>query len=256
MPPAIDSTTHRSPNHSPRFDRAITMLLLHATAGSARSALAWLCNPLPDGDPKKRVSTHYLIDKSGHIYQLVPDEQAAWHAGRAAWNGETAINELSLGIELENANDGKDPYPPAQYSALLELARMKVAQHHINIDNVVRHLDVAVPKGRKSDPAGFPWVQFRADLLASLPFDPLRTHTIPAAGGRTVHCGSGFAGFYEEQGGFALFGYGETDEQRDTDLLRRACTWLRCERAVLKYVEGEGVHLSLEQEAKAKGWIG
>lgn len=249
MPLNID-LSQKSPNHSPRHDRPIMMLVLHATAGTARSALAWLTSA------SSQVSTHYLIDKTGHIYQLVLDERAAWHAGAARWNGETAINDISLGIELENANDGKDPYPVEQCRALIELARTKVVQYRINLDNVVRHLDVAIPKGRKTDPVGFLWSQFKADLSAALPFDPLRTHTIPAAGGRTVRCGSGFAGFYADEGGVALFGYGETDEARDTDLLKRACTWLRCERAILKYVEGEGVHLALESEAKAKGWIG
>src|SRR3954463_11295279 len=105
----------RSPNQSPRHNRAITMMVIHATAGSARSALGWLTTPL------SRVSAHYLIDKGGHIYQLGPDDRAAWHAGRAAWHGETAINDISIGIELENANDGRDAYPPEQLDALLEL---------------------------------------------------------------------------------------------------------------------------------------
>ena len=248
--------SHASPNHSPRHGHPITMLLLHATAGSYASALAWLCNPLPNGNPDKRVSTNYLIRKDGHIDQLVDDGQAAWHAGVARWNGETAINDISLGVELENANDGRDPYPPAQYNALLNLASAKIAEYHIPLDNVVRHLDVAIPKGRKTDPAGFPWDKFKADLLASIQTDPLRTHTIPAANGKVVRCGSGMAVYYRDEGGFAEFGYGQTDEARDTDQMGRACTWLRCERAVMKYVEGEGVHLALVSEAKAKGWIG
>ncbi len=64
-------TTFTSPNHSSREGKPITMLVLHATAGSARSALAWLTNPAA------RVSAHYLIDKRGHIYQLVADRMAA-----------------------------------------------------------------------------------------------------------------------------------------------------------------------------------
>ena len=66
----------RSPNYSLRGGQSISMIVLHATVGSARSALAWLTNPAA------RVSAHYLIDKSGHIYQLVADEYCAWHAGR------------------------------------------------------------------------------------------------------------------------------------------------------------------------------
>lgn len=71
----------------------IDMLVIHATAGSARSALAWLTNPAA------KVSAHFVIDKTGRIYQLVPDELAAWHAGRAAWRGATDINAISLGIK-------------------------------------------------------------------------------------------------------------------------------------------------------------
>jgi len=148
------NTSIRSPNYGSRSGRSISMIVLHATAGTARSALAWLTNPAA------HVSAHYLIDKSGQIYRLVPDEYAAWHAGRAAWRGETAINEISLGIELENANNGRDPYPAAQLNALIHLTREKVAQYRIAPDMVVRHLDVAVPRGRKNDPAGFPWAEF------------------------------------------------------------------------------------------------
>ena len=149
----------RSPNHSSRHGHQITMLVIHATAGSARGALAWLTSPL------SRVSAHYLITKSGQIYQLVPEDRAAWHAGRASWQGETAINELSIGIELENANDERDPYPPEQIDALLDLAAEKVEKYHIAPQMVVRHRDIAVPKGRKTDPAGFPWAEFVSRLF-------------------------------------------------------------------------------------------
>lgn len=157
------NTSIRSPNYGSRSGRSISMIVLHATAGTARSALAWLTNPAA------RVSAHYLIDKGGQIYRLVPDEYAAWHAGRAAWRGETAINEISLGIELENANTGRDPYPTAQLHALIQLTREKVAQYGIAPDMVVRHLDVAIPRGRKNDPAGFPWAEFLHHVFAEAP---------------------------------------------------------------------------------------
>lgn len=152
-------TTFRSPNYSPRGQRKISMIVLHATVGTARSALAWLTNP------RARVSAHYLIDKLGHVYQLVDDEFAAWHAGRALWRGETAINEMSIGIELENTNTGRDPYPQSQLDALTTLCRALVRRYEITPDMVVRHLDVAVPKGRKQDPAGFPMGTFLRDLF-------------------------------------------------------------------------------------------
>lgn len=151
-------TSRRSPNHAPRGNFDISMIVLHATVGNARSAISWLCNPAT------RVSTHYLIDKTGHIYQLVADDQIAWHAGRAVWHGIRTINERSIGIELENANDGRDPYPPAQIAAAHWLCQQKIARYNIERADVVRHLDIAIPKGRKTDPAGLPWPAF-ADSL-------------------------------------------------------------------------------------------
>jgi len=183
------------------------MIVLHATVGSFASSLAWLCNPQPN-DPDNRVSTHYLIDKVGHITQLVTDDMTAWHAGRARWLGHTDINERSLGIELENDNSGHDEYPAAQLAACRDLCREKIARYHILRANVARHLDIAIPAGRKSDPAGFPWESFVASLYAPAapivrPPSPL-IHTVKAgprgAIARTDYRGSGAAVAYYPPG--------------------------------------------------------
>lgn len=156
---AID-ISHSSPNHSARHGARITILVLHATVGSYASSLAWLC------DPASKVSSHYLIRKDGHIARLVPDELAAWHAGNSQWHGlgSEDIQRQSIGVELENANDGHDPYPPAQIAAAHWLCQQKIARYNIERADVVRHIDIATPKGRKTDPAGFPWPLF-ADAL-------------------------------------------------------------------------------------------
>lgn len=168
----IDATTP-SKNYSSREGSAITMLVIHATAGSFASALQELRDPKPQA-PGKRVSAHYLISKTGHIAQLVPDAQAAWHAGVSSWRGVTNINACSIGIELENANTGADPYPPIQIDALIWLSRILVAQYAIVQEMVVRHLDIA-PK-RKTDPAGFPWLVFMNSLFPP----PAVLHTVTA----------------------------------------------------------------------------
>ncbi len=154
--------SHTSPNQSSRNGADISMLVLHATVGSYAASLAWLCNP------SSRVSTHYLIRKDGYIAQLVPDDRAAWHAGASEWfdMGSAAIRDGSIGIELENANNGIDPYPQAQLDALMALSKDLVARYQIVPDMVTRHLDIAVPNGRKTDPAGFPWLSFKASLYA------------------------------------------------------------------------------------------
>jgi hypothetical protein len=146
----VTNTSRSSPNHSSRNGHAISMLVLHSTAGGAQSSLNWLCSPASG------VSSHFVITKAGTIYRLVNEERAAWHAGRASWHGVTDCNAASLGIELENANDGRDPYPPAQLSSCRDLCRSLVARYHIARGDVVRHLDIAMPHGRKTDPANFP----------------------------------------------------------------------------------------------------
>ncbi len=160
-----------SPNKSPRNGTAISMLVLHATVGSYDSSLTWLRNPA------SKVSSHYLIRKDGHITQLLVDDLAAWHAGRSTWRGLTSaeIQECSLGIELENDNDGIDPYPAGQLFSCRELCMAKITAYSIPRLNVVRHLDIAIPPKRKTDPAppAFPWPQFADSLYAPLPRPPL-----------------------------------------------------------------------------------
>ena len=36
-------------------------------------------------DKKCKVSCHYLINRKGHVIQMVKDKNVAWHAGRSKW---------------------------------------------------------------------------------------------------------------------------------------------------------------------------
>jgi N-acetyl-anhydromuramyl-L-alanine amidase AmpD len=155
--------THASPNHSSRLGADIDMLVLHATAGNYASALHELCDPKPN-KPDKRVSAHYLVAKNGHIDQLVDDGRAAWHAGVSSWLGRDSleIQQHSIGIEIVNDNDGRDPYPQIQLDALTWLCTDLITRYLIPRQFVVRHLDIA--PGRKTDPAGLLWPAYRDSL--------------------------------------------------------------------------------------------
>jgi hypothetical protein len=157
-------TQYSSSNHSDRGGHAVRLLVLHATAGSLQSSLSWLCNP------SSRVSTHYLISKTGRVLRLVSEDRAAWHAGRADWHGEKAVNEISIGVELENTNSGRDPYPQAQIDALTALV-LDIKTRYPRIE-ITRHMDVARPVGRKTDPAGFPFEQWRSGFRVEAPTMP------------------------------------------------------------------------------------
>ena len=141
----------------------IRMVVMHSTAGTAPGDYNWLRQGGSDANP---VSVHYYIDKAGNVSQMVDDGPIAWHAGASTWpvDGRTVngCNPVSVGIELENRNTGRDPYPQAQYDAALQLVRALVAKYKIPRRQLVRHLDIA-PR-RKTDPAGFPWERFVAQV--------------------------------------------------------------------------------------------
>lgn len=114
---------------------------------------------------KARLSAHALIRRDGQIVQYVPFGARAWHAGRSAYQGRSACNDFSIGIELEGA-DGI-PYSDAQYAALAALTRALLECYpSLSAQRIVGHADIA--PGRKSDPwASFDWERFRALLGAT-----------------------------------------------------------------------------------------
>lgn len=121
------------------------MLVIHYTADDFDSSLATLTD--------KQVSSHYLVpavppryNGKPRIWQLVPEQELAWHAGISAWRGATRLNDTSIGIELENRGWQKSsgvkyfaPFEQAQIQALIPLAKDIIARYHIKPENVVAH---------------------------------------------------------------------------------------------------------------------
>ncbi|MCS6882960.1 MAG: N-acetylmuramoyl-L-alanine amidase [Oscillochloridaceae bacterium] len=146
----------------------VRMVVVHATAGRAPGDLNWLRQ---GGDERRPVSVHYYIGRNGRVVQLVKEDDIAWHAGASVWAVDGRVmqhcNRFSIGIELENLNTGRDPYPEVQYAAALELTRDLVRRHNVPRSQLVRHLDIA--PGRKTDPAGFPWERFVGEVYAGTP---------------------------------------------------------------------------------------
>lgn len=145
----MDITFIYSPNKNTRSGHKIDTVVLHATAGALWPSINWLRNP------NSGVSTHYVIAKTGKIYQLVEEDYMAWHAGVSQMpDGRTGVNWFSIGIELENNNDGSDPYPEEQINSLVWLLRNIKDRLSIPRKNVVTHAEIALPPGRKTDPRG------------------------------------------------------------------------------------------------------
>ncbi len=135
---------------SPNFnERKPNFVILHHTSGdTADQALRALADPL------RSVSAHYLVGRDGRIIQLVDERARAWHSGESKWGANTDLNSASLGIELDN--NGSEPFPDVQISALLRLLADIGERYHIPVANFLGHADVA-PR-RKTDPSRyFPW---------------------------------------------------------------------------------------------------
>ena len=152
--PLLRLVDRPSPNHGPRAAGArIELLVLHYTGMvGAEAALARLC------DPAAEVSAHYLIDRAGTVFRLVPEERRAWHAGISSWHGMADVNSRSVGIEIENPGHqwGYVPFTAPQMSAVIALARAVLGRHPISPQGVLGHSDIA-PQ-RKVDPGElFDW---------------------------------------------------------------------------------------------------
>ncbi len=111
------------------------------------------------GEPanKNPVSSHYTVGRDGSIVQNVSTFARSWHAGVSVGpNGRKGLNDDTVGIELVNLDDGKDPYPEAQIQALRGLIS-ELCRRFPTIRYLASHEYIAQPPGRKNDPAGFPW---------------------------------------------------------------------------------------------------
>jgi N-acetyl-anhydromuramyl-L-alanine amidase AmpD len=149
---------HPSPNCDERPPGIeVDTIVLHATVlGTLDEAIRHFA------DPQSRVSAHYTLDRDGTIACHVPEYMRAWHAGQSRMaDGRASVNDFSVGIELVNLNDGRDPFPESQVKALRTLLKDIAVRHPIK--HIVPHHACADPPGRKSDPAGFDLSWIRED---------------------------------------------------------------------------------------------
>ena len=147
-----------SPNFGERPANAvINTIVLHATV-----------EPTTEGtigiflNRARQVSAHFVVGRDGRVVQMVPLEKRAWHAGVSTWDGMKDINNVSVGIEMVNLNDGKDPYPDAQYQAVAGIIRFVRSRYAVPDNHIVSHEQIAIPPGRKNDPLGFDFDRIKA----------------------------------------------------------------------------------------------
>jgi len=168
-------------------DSRVRVVVIHHTTADFQESFDLLTK-----NSDRPVSSHYLIpepddpsysNKDLKLYSLVPEEARAWHAGSSYWAGRTALNDMSIGIELVNQtycyrpeeatdseevlNDSEDQeparicfypdFPDSQLEILTDLLEGILERYpEVKPVNIVGHSDIA-PQ-RKIDPGPrFPW---------------------------------------------------------------------------------------------------
>ena len=128
----------------------ISAIVLHHTGGTNSGDYLSKWHPRP-------VSIHKLVPKRmpgggpGH-YQIVPDSMRAWHAGVSVWGGREDWNDFSIGVEIENLGDGRDPYTDEQYETVAQIVAYHCALLSISRRWVRLHREISGRTEGKTDP--------------------------------------------------------------------------------------------------------
>jgi N-acetyl-anhydromuramyl-L-alanine amidase AmpD len=119
------------------------------------------------------VSSHYLIDRKGAVYQLAPEEKKAWHCGGSimpAPDNRRGVNDFSIGIELIATN--ASGFTHKQYVSLGALCaniekRQGKKLAYVGHEDIAgaRAVGLGLRKDVKTDPGNnFNWGKFNQRL--------------------------------------------------------------------------------------------
>lgn len=110
-----------------------------------------------------RVSSHFLILRTGELVQFVSCNDRAWHAGVSQFDGRERCNDFSVGVELEGTDDMA--FEQQQYQALHRLT-LALSRRYPIMD-VAGHEHIAPV--RKTDPGPFfDWQGYQAGICQEL----------------------------------------------------------------------------------------
>jgi hypothetical protein len=122
---------------------------------------------------RRKHAYHFLIDRFGRVYRIVPESDAADHAGYSVWSDDTwlylNLNESFLGISFEAQTEPgqeQSTASPAQIRSAAMLTEMLRDRYGISAANCVTHAQVSVNPDNMR-------VGFHTDWASSFPFAQL-----------------------------------------------------------------------------------
>jgi N-acetyl-anhydromuramyl-L-alanine amidase AmpD len=129
-------------NERPSTAAIDTVVIHYISAVNVAAERAFALEPILGIFCDYGVSSHYLIDRCGRIYNLVAEEHRAWHCGGSLMpepDNRRGVNDFSIGIELVATADSG--FSAAQYRALARLCRRIESRH--GTMRYVGHEDIA-----------------------------------------------------------------------------------------------------------------
>ena len=123
-----------------RRGNTVQSVVIHDTEISYASTIATFLNP------RARKSAHYVVRGDGFIAQMVPESDAAWHAGNYTYNLRT------IGIEHELDRYTNPAFTEAQYQASAKLVCAIASRYGFPLDRAHVFGHVEVPGSTHTDP--------------------------------------------------------------------------------------------------------
>lgn len=91
---------------------------------------------------------HYMIDRFGRVFAVVPESDAANHAGFSVWADDQGIyvnlNDSFLGVAFEAQTGAMEEVTPAQVASAKALTGMLMSKYGIAAANCITHAQVSV----------------------------------------------------------------------------------------------------------------
>jgi N-acetylmuramoyl-L-alanine amidase len=125
------------------------VIVEHYTASTTmQSAWSTFAQDVPDSELHELPGTcaHFIIDRDGTIYQLVPLDVICRHT--------VGLNSTAFGIEHVGMSDSEILQDPAQMRASLHLTAWLMQRYHIGLGDVIGHAEsLTSPYHHELDPA-------------------------------------------------------------------------------------------------------
>jgi N-acetyl-anhydromuramyl-L-alanine amidase AmpD len=134
-PPPNELAADTNYTQAQRRPSQIRFIVIHVSEGSFLGTVSWLRNP------HAHSSANFVVSRTGHVQELVPLHDIAWHAGN--W----AYNRRSVGIENEGYTASPAGFTLPEYRATARLAAVIARRSLIPIDrrHIIGHYQVPDP---------------------------------------------------------------------------------------------------------------